>query len=166
MDYGTANPASFGLWGRRGKTWYRIAEYYYASRREGRQKTDAEYVEDLLALLGGREAAAVIVDPSAASFIEALRRTGLRVQRAENDVLSGIRITAGMLKEKKIVLCSNCADCLREMDLYCWNEASARDAPRKENDHAMDEMRYFAVYLARREAGDGFFAAAVTRPAG
>ncbi len=166
VDYGTANPASFGLWGRRGKTWYRIAEYYYASRREGRQKTDAEYVEDLLALLGGREAAAVIVDPSAASFIEALRRTGLRVQRAENDVLSGIRITAGMLKEKKIVLCSNCADCLREMELYCWNEASARDAPRKENDHAMDEMRYFAVYLARREAGDGFFAAAVTRPAG
>ena len=56
---------------------------------------------DLLRLLDGRRAEAVIVDPSAASFIEALRRTGLRVRRADNDVLSGIRITAGMLKEKR-----------------------------------------------------------------
>ena len=163
VDYGTANPASFGLWGRRGGTWYRIDEYYYASRREGRQKTDAEYVEDLWKLLDGRRPTVVIVDPSAASFIEALRRTGLRVQRADNDVLSGIRITAGMLKEKRIVLCSNCADCLREMELYCWDGRAGRDAPRKEHDHAMDEMRYFAAYLAGKEERSGFFAAAVTR---
>ena len=106
------------------------------------------------------------MDPSAASFIEALRRTGLRVQKADNDVLWGIRVTAGMLKEKKLVLCSNCADCLREMELYCWEEGAARDVPRKEHDHAMDEMRYFAAYLARQEQGDGFYAAAVARRAG
>ena len=68
-----------------------------------------------------------------------------------------------MLKEKKIVLCSNCADCLREMELYCWDGREGRDAPRKEHDHAMDEMRYFAAYLAGKEEGGGFFAAAVTR---
>ena len=163
VDYGTANPASFGLWGRRGDVWLRIDEYYYASRREGRQKTDAEYVQDLLTLLRGRRPGVVIVDPSAASFIEALRRTGLPVQRADNDVLSGIRITAGMLREKKLILCSNCTDCLREMELYCWNDRIERDAPRKENDHAMDEMRYFAVYLSRRADPDAFFAAAVPR---
>ena len=166
VDYGTANPASFGLWGKRASVWYRIDEYYYASRREGRQKTDAEYAADLLRLLDGRRAEAVIVDPSAASFIEALRRTGLRVRRADNDVLSGIRITAGMLKEKKIVLCSNCADCLREMGLYRWDDRAARDAPCKEHDHAMDDMRYFAMYLAGREGADPFFAAAVERPIG
>ena len=165
IDYGTANPASFGLWGRRNGVWYRIDEYYYASRREGRQKTDAEYVDDLMKLLDGRPVKAVIVDPSAASFIEALRRTGLRVLKAENDVLSGIRITAGMLKERKIVLCSNCVDCLREMELYCWSDREGREAPRKENDHAMDEMRYFAVYLAKQcEEQEDFFAAAVARP--
>ncbi len=164
IDYGTANPASFGLWGKLGNTWYRIDEYYYASRREGRQKTDAEYVEDLLGLLNGRTPEAVIVDPSAASFIEALRRTGLPVQKADNDVLSGIRITAGMLKEKKIVLCSNCKDCLREMELYCWDDRRGKEAPRKEHDHAMDEMRYFAVYLSKQAQSDAFFAAAVARP--
>ncbi len=164
IDYGTANPASFGLWGRLGDTWYRVDEYYYASRREGRQKTDAEYVEDLLGLLDGRRPETIIVDPSAASFIEALRRTGLPVQKADNDVLSGIRITAGMLKEKKIVLCTNCEDCLREMELYCWDDRVGKEAPRKEHDHAMDEMRYFAVYLTKQAQSDTFFAAAVARP--
>ena len=166
VDYGTANPASFGLWGRRGTVWYRIDEYYYASRREGKQKTDAEYVEELWRLLDGRRPDVVVVDPSAASFIEALRRTGLRVQKADNDVLWGIRVTAGMLKEKKLILCSNCADCLREMELYCWEEGAVRDVPRKEHDHAMDEMRYFAAYLAQQERGAGFYAAAVVRRAG
>ncbi len=74
VDYGTANPASFGLWGRQGESWYRVGEFYYDSRREGRQKTDAEYVRDLRELAEGRRSQGVIVDPSAASFIEALRR--------------------------------------------------------------------------------------------
>lgn len=37
-DYGTVNPASFGLWGRQSTVWYRIDEYYFDSRREGNQK--------------------------------------------------------------------------------------------------------------------------------
>ena len=41
-DYGTINPTSMGLWGRAGGKWYRIAEYYFDSRREKRQQTDAE----------------------------------------------------------------------------------------------------------------------------
>ena len=44
MDYGTANPCSFGLWGLREGVWYRMEEYYYASRRTGVQLTDQEYV--------------------------------------------------------------------------------------------------------------------------
>ncbi len=35
-DYGTVNPCSAGLWGRQGGTWYRVDEYYYDSRRDGR----------------------------------------------------------------------------------------------------------------------------------
>ena len=39
-DYGTANPASFGLWGKKDGIFYRVKEFYYDSRREGRQMTD------------------------------------------------------------------------------------------------------------------------------
>ena len=68
-DYGTVNPASFGLWGRRDGVWYRVEEFYYDSRAQGKQKTDGEYVQDLKRLAGGREIACVVADPSAASFL-------------------------------------------------------------------------------------------------
>lgn len=152
-DYGTANPASFGLWGRCGGVWYRMAEYYYDSRREGRQQTDAEYVQKLLALVDGRKLRCVVVDPSAASFMEALRQASLPVVKAKNDVLSGIRRTADYLQAGKIVIAPCCTDALREFSLYCWDEeAPGRDRPRKQDDHAMDEIRYFVSTVAAEEA--------------
>ena len=147
-DYGTVNPASFGLWGWKDGVWYRVKEFYYDSREKKRQKTDGEYAQDLRALAGGRDIRLVVVDPSAASFIEVLRREGWRVVKAENDVLSGIRTTAGLLREKKLVICRGCDDALREFQLYCWAEGGGQDRVRKEHDHAMDEIRYFAATVA------------------
>lgn len=104
----------------------------------------------------GRPIQLVVADPSAASFITALRQTGYRVVKAENEVLSGIRITADLLKSGKIVICRGCEDCLREMALYRWSEeAGGRDTPRKEDDHAMDDMRYFAATVAGRQPAGG-----------
>ena len=164
-DYGTANPCSFGLWGLREGIWYRMEEYYYASRKTGIQKTDQEYVEDLKRLAAGREIRQVVVDPSAASFITSLRQAGYPVAKANNDVLSGIRRTADLLKSGKLVICEGCEDCLREMALYRWNEdSSGRDTPRKEDDHAMDDMRYFAATVADQES-ETFFVGSVERKA-
>ena len=125
--------------------------------------TDEEYAEALQRLAGERHVTAVIVDPSAASFIEVLKRKGWRVQKADNDVLSGIRMTSDCLKEGKIVICEGCKDCLREMDEYVWDLGSeAKDKVKKENDHAMDDMRYFvATVLGRQEKG--FVACSVER---
>ena len=162
VDYGTVNPLAMGLWGEKNGVWYRVDEVYYDSRREGRQKTDAEYAEMLEQLVAGRDTQRVIVDPSAASFIETLRRKGWQVMKADNDVADGIRVTADLLRQRRIVLCRPCRDCLREMALYCWDKRSGRDAPRKEHDHAMDEMRYFAMDLAGERSG-GFAAISVVR---
>ena len=162
VDYGTANPASFGLWGKKNAVWYRVAEYYYDSRKAGRQRTDEEYAEALERLAGERTIRRVIVDPSAASFIEVLRRRGFQVVRANNDVADGIRVTSDLLKKRRIVICRTCGDCLREMELYCWDERGGRDAPRKENDHAMDDLRYFAMDVAKGERS-GFAAVTVER---
>jgi len=161
VDYGTANPTSFGLWGLRDGVWYRVKEYYYNSRVEGRQKTDAEYTEDLGRLIGGRSVETVVADPSAASFITALRQAGYPVEKADNNVLDGIRTTADALKSGKIVICEGCQDCLREMEAYCW-ESGRRDAPKKENDHAMDDLRYFAMSVMKPRGG-GFAAIWVER---
>lgn len=149
-DYGTVNPASFGLWGLRDGVWYRTAEYYYDSRREGRQKTDQEYAQELARLAGGRKISRVVVDPSAASFIVVLRRDGWPVVKANNDVLSGIRTTARLLQAGRLVICRECGDAIREFGLYRWEEDGARDRVVKLNDHAMDDIRYFAATVVDR----------------
>ncbi len=154
-DYGTRNPASFGLWGEKNGIWYRVAEYYYDARAEGRQKTDGEYVGDLARLAGGRCIETVIVDPSAASFIETLRREGWKVQKADNRVLEGIRRAAEALKSGRIVICRGCGAAAREFSMYCWEDDGAKDRVRKEHDHAMDDIRYFVMALE----GDGGSAA-------
>jgi len=125
--------------------------------------TDEEYAAALEKLAGGRKITAVIADPSAASFMEVLRRHGWKVVKADNDVLSGIRLTSDCLKSGRIVICEGCADCLREMDAYVWDLSSgAKDRVKKENDHAMDDMRYFvATVLGKRQPG--FVARSVER---
>ena len=152
-DYGTRNPASFGLWAREGAVWYRVREFYHDSRRTGRQMTDQEYAEALEDLAGGRPVRAVVVDPSAASFLELLRRRGWPVVKAANDVLAGIRLVARLLREGRIRIAPECGDALREFGLYRWQDgAGGRDRVRKEDDHAMDDIRYFAAtLLAERE---------------
>ena len=162
-DYGTVNPTSMGLWGLQQGVWYRVKEFYFNSRTAMRQMTDEEYAEALEKLAGERKLTAVIVDPSAASFIEVLRRKGHPVRKADNDVLSGIRLTSDALKTGRIVICEGCNDCIREMDEYVWDlSGGAKDRVKKEHDHAMDDMRYFvSTVLGRQETC--FAACAVER---
>ena len=150
-DYGTRNPASFGLWGELDGIWYRVREFYYDARERGRQKTDGEYAEDLRNLAGGRCIETVIVDPSAASFMETLRREGWNVRKADNRVLEGIRRTASALKSGRIVICRTCGAAAREFGLYRWEEVGDGDRVRKEFDHAMDDIRYFVMALGTGE---------------
>ena len=161
-DYGTVNPTSMGLWGLHSGVWYRVQEFYFNSRERMRQMTDEEYAGALRNLAGNRTITAVIVDPSAASFIEVLKRKGWRVRKANNDVISGIRLTSDCLKNRRIVICEDCRDCLREMDEYVWDLRSGKDQVKKENDHAMDDMRYF-VSTVLVEKPKGFAACSVER---
>ena len=150
-DYGTRNPASFGLWGELDGIWYRVREFYYDARERGRQKTDGEYAEDLRNLAGGRCIETVIVDPSAASLMETLRREGWNVRKADNRVLEGIRRTASALKSGRIVICRTCGAAAREFGLYRWEDGGDGDRVRKEFDHAMDDIRYFVMAMGTGE---------------
>ncbi|MCC8016594.1 MAG: hypothetical protein LIO43_04335 [Clostridiales bacterium] len=102
-DYGTVNPFSLGLWGKTEDGWYRIGEYYHSSRESGIQLTDEEYHESLKKLAGNKKIEAVVIDPSAASFIETVKRHGeYRVIKADNDVLKGINLVCSALKNEQI----------------------------------------------------------------
>ena len=150
IDYGTVNPFSAGLWCLTGKKAVRVAEYYFDSRREHRQHTDAEYYTALEELAGKHVIEAVVVDPSAASFIELIRRKGrFAVRKAKNEVLDGIRLTARLLGEGKLQIGAGCKDAIREFGLYVWDDKAPEDKPLKTNDHAMDEIRYFCATILR-----------------
>lgn len=143
VDYGTLNPFSAGLWSVTGGRAVRIREFYHDGRNRKRQLTDEEYCDEIEALADGLFISKVIVDPSAASFITALKRRGMRVQQADNSVLDGIRRTAVYLKNGNIKIHRSCVDSIREFGLYRWDEKQTEDKVIKENDHAMDDIRYF-----------------------
>lgn len=152
IDYGTINPTSMGLWRIYDGAAYRVKEYYYDSRREKRQKTDEEYYQDLCAFVGDKEISALIIDPSAASFITLIRKYGrFSVRKANNDVLDGIRTTSTFLNAGQIKIHESCADSIREYGAYRWDERSTEDRVLKENDHAMDDTRYFVMTVLRRK---------------
>ncbi|HHV27413.1 MAG TPA: PBSX family phage terminase large subunit [Tissierellia bacterium] len=147
IDYGTQNPTTFGLWGKYKGKWIKVKEYYHSGRGEGKQKTDEEYYQELENFIGDRKVKAVIVDPSAASFIATIRKHGkFRVKKARNDVVEGIRNMGTALSEGMIFYNDCCTNTFREFFSYVWDEKAAErgeDKPIKQNDHAMDSDRYF-----------------------
>ena len=154
IDYGTSNPTSMGLWGAYGGKWYRIADSYYDGRKQN-PRTDEEHYRELERLVAENikmqnpfaAVQAVIVDPSAVSFIQTIKRHGrFRVKPAENDVVEGICNTATELNAKRLLFCDCCHNIFEEFRAYVWDKkASERgeDKPVKQSDHAMDDIRYF-----------------------
>ena len=122
-------------------------------------RTDEEHYQALEKLCGDREIEAVICDPSAASFLECIRRHGrFNAVPADNDVLGGISRVGDALRNGKIKISSECRDCIREFGLYRWDEQGGKDSVVKENDHAMDDLRYFVNRYLGQKSEDWFFA--------
>lgn len=155
IDYGTQNATAMLLWNKGiDGVWYCTREYYYSGREKGKQKTDAEYADDLKEWLDGTKIKAVIVDPSAASFIAELRKRGYKVIKAKNDVEDGIRLVGTKLNQMKIIFSSSCVNAIKEFGSYIWDEKAAErgeDAPIKQHDHAMDAVRYFVYTILNNQ---------------
>lgn len=147
VDYGTMNPCVFLLWGLRGGVYYLIDEYYYNGRKDT-PRTDEEHYKALEALAGKLKITKIIIDPSAASFITLIqRKKKFSVVGADNVVIDGIRDCGTALQLGLIKISSDCKDTIKEYGLYVWDDTKTEDVPIKENDHAMDAMRYFVRTL-------------------
>lgn len=151
VDYGTVNPFSAGLWAFDGWHSQREAEVYYNSREVGKRVDDEEYYKMLKKLIGNRRVECIIVDPSAASFIEVIKKYNeYSVMGANNDVLDGIRVVTTMLNKDMISVHEDCQDNIKEYGLYVWDEEKSDDVVIKENDHSMDDTRYYCYTFLRR----------------
>ena len=151
IDYGTHNPFSAGLWCVTKTEAVRIGEYYYCGREERKEKTPEEYYSEVKRLAGGRDIKCLIVDPSADAFIATVKKHHeFKVRGAVNDVLPGIQTTAEMIASGKVKIHESCEDAIREFGLYRWDEKAESDRVVKENDHAMDEIRYMVMTVLKK----------------
>lgn len=152
IDYGTNNNFACMLMGvATGKNdglgvcrWFE-KEYVWDSHKMGRQKTNSEYAEDVFNFLEPYGVKAVYVDPSAASFKLELRRKGLSVIDADNDVLNGISFMTSEMAKGNLFVCQDCPNMIREIESYCWDSKAAEkgeDKPLKKDDHNLDAGRY------------------------
>ena len=146
-DYGTKNPMVFLDIYDDGDTIWIPDMYYWDSRKEQRQKTDAEYADDLEAMVGDEYPDMIVIDPSAASFKLECQGRGFRVKDADNSVNDGIRLVSKLLTQGKIKIHrERCAPMIEEFQGYAWDEKAVRNGkeqPIKQLDHACDAIRYY-----------------------
>ena len=153
-DYGTANPTVFLDIYDDGETVWVDREYRWDSRDPDatglRQKTDGEYADDMERFLGPdvQFHCPVIVDPSAASFIQELRQRGLYVIAGDNDVIDGIRRVSQLFARRRLMVHrERCRGLIGELQSYAWDTKAARqlgvERPVKQQDHGPDALRYY-----------------------
>lgn len=153
VDYGTRNPFSAGLYDYNPGTRkaYRIRGFYYNGGAANRKDNEA-YYKMLKTLIGDYPIEYIVIDPSASSMIETILKYGEFVpMKADNDVLNGIQDVTKYLNAGVVFIDKSCREMIDEFHAYSWDEDSVEDKVIKENDHAMDELRYFCRSILRNE---------------
>ena len=151
IDYGTSNAFSAGLYGLCKGVWYRFDEYYHSGKETRVQLDNEEYYKAIVKLAGNRRISRIIIDPSALSFKATIQKYGrFTVRDGDNEVVEGIRETATAFKSGRLKVTNNCSAAIVEFSAYRWDTKKAEDKPVKENDHAMDEIRYFVNTVIKK----------------
>lgn len=152
IDYGAVNPfcclligVSTGRYDQTGYQMWVQDEYYWDPKKSGRQKVNSEFADDVHAFLEPYGVRNIYLDPSAESFQLELRKKGMHVTHANNDVLNGIQKLSSDLRNGKVVIMKNCVNTIREIESYVWDPKAAKkgyDEPLKLDDHTTDALRY------------------------
>ncbi len=152
QDWGYTNAGVLGVWGVTGDNdMYLVAQVYQTGRTIDWW---AETAKELQEEYGRFDA--VACDPAEPAYIAAYRKAGLNAVEADNSVLPGINRVKKRLAEKRLFVVR---DSLRSADMslvekhlpksveeefpmYVWAGKAGKEAPVKENDHGMDQVRY------------------------
>ncbi len=159
IDPGLNNPLSCHFYATDGDgTVYVIAEHYEQGRSVAYH---AQKIRETAKRLGwpgdGRGRISALIDSAASqrtlasvkSVSELFFDEGIAVNtRVNKDLFSGINRVKEYLKplaapdRPRLYIFSSCVNLIREIKSYWWGEG---DAPRKKEDHALDELRYFIM---------------------
>ncbi len=140
---------------------YVVAEHYKAGEDvDYHARAILEMCEKLNWKHDGRGRVQALIDPAAGQRTLASRRSvselfyerGVLVDAKVNkDVFAGVAQVKSYLNQKSsspnLYIFSNCTNMIREFKTYFWGSG---DSPRKVDDHAMDELRYYLMSCPRR----------------
>ncbi len=152
IDYGVVNPfcclllgVNTGVKHQGGKQIWVEKEYYWDPKKTDRQKTNSEFADDIQEFLGDYYIKNLYLDPSAEPFHVEMRRRGIHVTHANNEVFDGIQIMTDQMKKGNLKVLSCCTNLIREIERYSWDPKESLkgyDEPIKKDDHAVDALRY------------------------
>jgi PBSX family phage terminase large subunit len=152
IDYGVSNAfacvligVSTGQYTQNGKCLWVEREYYWDSKKTGRQKLNSEFADDVMEFLEPYAVRNVYIDPSAASMKLELARRGIHTVDANNDVVEGIRHMTSEMSVGNLFVMDTCPNLIREIEGYVWDTKKSLqgdDEPIKKADHAIDGLRY------------------------
>lgn len=102
--------------------------------------------DQLIEKLQSIQANKVYPDPASPDRIEVLKQHGincLEVNKGKDSIINGINIVRELFKQNRLFIHKSCVNTISELESYCYDpEDPSKETPLKENDDAMDALRY------------------------
>ena len=116
--------------------------YYVTWEWYKRQKTTADIVEIVRSLKSN----VCYPDPAEPDRIQELEKAGINCREVSKDVVAGIQTVRDLFRQNRIFIHKNCQNVINELETYHYPESkpdrNEDEQPVKDNDHAMDALRY------------------------
>ena len=140
VDFGFVHPCAAISVDKTSSGKYIVSSEWY---RTG--QTDAQ-IADYVAALQWNEA---YPDPESAGGLEELKRRGVNVRdviKGKDSVRNGINVIRELFKSNRLYIHESCKNLIWELETYSYDDPSPNprkdENPKKENDHALDALRY------------------------
>lgn len=149
VDWGFRNPGAMIVVGLDGDgTWWAVEEFYKQRLPVDSPTAGVSWVSVAKKMAEQWRPAAFLCDPSRPEHIRAFCAAGLPAKAADNHVAAGIQRVATLLhveagSSPRLRFLQSLTQLLSEIVNYRWREDDpAAEEPVKENDHALDALRY------------------------
>jgi PBSX family phage terminase large subunit len=116
---------------------YWVTNEWYKS-----SQTNDQLIEKIQSL----KLAKLYPDPASPDRIAVLQQHGincLEVNKGKDSIINGINIVREMFKQNRLFIHNSCINTIAELESYCYDpDDPLKEVPLKENDDAMDALRY------------------------
>lgn len=136
IDWGHTNPASTHRYRKDSDRHYWIDREFYKTKQ-----TTEQIIQSI-----DYQPSKVYPDPAEADRVDQAIKAGLNCRSVSKDIEAGIDTVKELFKQNRIHIHPSCKNLIQELETYHYPDKkpglNEKELPVKENDHAMDEMRY------------------------